>query len=99
MLVFNDLEPTEKIRIYDTGYDVKTDEEKRNILVDYRAGDVYLPKVDSKEALFGMASDFINSIVNNSNPLSDFNSGLNVIRILEASQLSIKQNGKEIVLN
>ena len=46
-----------------------------------------------------MASDFINSIVNNSNPLSDFNSGLNVIRILEASQLSIKQNGKEIVLN
>ena len=99
MLVFNDLEPTEKIRIYDTGYDVKTDEEKRNILVDYRAGDVYLPKVDSKEALFGMASDFINSIVNNSNPLSDFNSGLNVIRILEASQLSIKQNGKEIILN
>ena len=99
MLVFNDLEPTEKIRIYDTGYDLKTDEEKRNILVDYRAGDVYLPKVDSKEALFGMASDFINSIVNNSNPLSDFNSGLNVIRILEASQLSIKQNGKEIVLN
>lgn len=99
MLVFNDLEPTEKIRIYDTGYDLKTDEEKRKVLVDYRAGDVYLPKVDSKEALFGMASDFINSIVNNSNPLSDFNSGLNVIRILEASQLSIKQNGKEIILN
>ncbi len=99
MLLFNDLEPTEKIRVYDTGYDHKTDEEKRKILVDYRAGDVYLPKVDPKEALFGMASDFINSIIEKKTPISDFKSGLDVIRILEASQQSIKQNGKEIILN
>jgi predicted dehydrogenase len=99
MLLFNDLEPTEKIRVYDTSYDHKTDEEKRKILVDYRAGDVYLPKVDSKEALFGMASDFINCIKNKTKPVSDFESGLMVIRILEAAQQSIKQNGKEIKLN
>lgn len=99
MLVFNDLEPTEKIRIYDTGYDHKTDEEKMKVLVDYRMGDVYLPKVDSREALFGMASDFIGSIKENKKPVSDFESGLNVIKILEASQQSIKQNGKEIILN
>lgn len=99
MMLFNDLEPTEKIRVYDTGYNYKSDEEKRKILVDYRAGDVYIPKVDVKEALFGMASDFINAIKNNSKPVSDFESGLNVIKILEASQLSIKQNGKEIILN
>ena len=99
MMVFNDLEPTEKIRLYDTGYEHKSDEEKRKIMVDYRAGDVFIPKVDSKEALFGMASDFINSIKNNTTPISDFESGLNVIKILEASQQSIKQNGKEIILN
>ena len=99
MLVFNDLEPTEKIRIYDTGYDHKTDEEKMRVLVDYRAGDVYMPKVDSKEALLGMASNFISSIKENKKPVSDFESGINVIKILEASQLSIKQNGKEIILN
>jgi predicted dehydrogenase len=99
MLVFNDLEPTEKIRIYDTGYDHKTDEEKQRVLVDYRAGDVHLPKVDSREALFSMASDFINSINQKTKPISDFESGLNVIKILEASQQSIKQNGKEIILN
>jgi predicted dehydrogenase len=99
MLVFNDLEPTEKIRIYDTGYAHKTDEEKIRVLVDYRIGDVFIPKVDSKEALFGMASDFVNSIKENKKPVSDFESGLNVIRILEASQQSIKQNGKEIILN
>jgi predicted dehydrogenase len=99
MLLFNDLEPTEKIRIYDTGYDHKTDEEKQRIMVDYRAGDVFLPKVDSREALFGMASDFISSIKENKTPVSDFESGLSVIKILEASQQSIKQKGKEIILN
>ncbi|HOZ87825.1 MAG TPA: Gfo/Idh/MocA family oxidoreductase [Bacteroidia bacterium] len=99
MLLFNDLEPTEKIRIYDTGYDHKTDEEKQRIMVDYRAGDVFLPKIDSKEALFGMASDFISSIKENKKPVSDFDSGLSVIKILEASQQSIKQKGKEIILN
>lgn len=99
MVLFNDLEPTEKIKVYDTGYNYKSDEEKRRILVDYRAGDVNIPMVDSKEALFGMASDFINSIKNNTKPVSDFESGLSVIKILEASQLSIKQNGNEIILN
>jgi predicted dehydrogenase len=99
MLLFNDLEPTEKIRVYDTGYEHKSDEEKRRIMVDYRAGDVYLPKVESKEALFGMATDFVNSIKQNKTPVSDFNSGLNVIKILEASQQSIKQKGKEIILD
>ncbi len=98
MLLFNDLEPTEKIRVYDTGYNHKTDEEKQRVLVDYRAGDVYLPKVDSREALFSMASDFVNSILNKTKPVSDFESGLSVIKILEASQKSIKNNGKEIIL-
>ena len=98
MLVFNDLEPSEKIRIYDTGYNYKTDEEKNRLMVDYRTGDVYIPKLESKEALFGMASDFINSIINKTEPLSNSKLGLDVIQILEASQQSIKNKGKEIIL-
>ena len=98
MLVFNDLEPSEKIRIYDTGYNYKTDEEKNRLMVDYRTGDVYIPKLESKEALFGMASDFINSIINKTEPLSNAQLGLDVIQILEASQQSIKNKGKEIIL-
>ena len=98
MMVFNDLEPSEKIRIYDTGYNYKTDEEKNRLMVDYRTGDVYIPKLESKEALFGMASDFINSIINKTEPLSNAQLGLDVIQILEASQQSIKNNGKEIIL-
>ncbi len=46
MLVFNDLEPSEKIKIYDTRFDYKTDEEKNRLLVDYRTGDVFIPKVE-----------------------------------------------------
>jgi predicted dehydrogenase len=98
MVVFNDLEPTEKIKIYDTGYNHKTDEEKNRILVDYRAGDIFIPKVENKEALAGMAADFISAIINNTTPISNFQSGLDVISILEASQKSIKNQGKEIVI-
>jgi predicted dehydrogenase len=98
MVLFNDLEPTEKIKIYDTGYDYKSDEEKKRLLVDYRTGDVFIPKIEMKEALLGMADDFINSIHNNTPPLSTAQLGLDVVKILEASQLSIKQNGKEIIL-
>ena len=98
MLLFNDLEPSEKLRIYDTGYDHKSDEDKRRVMVDYRAGDVFIPKVAQKEALFGMASDFVASIREQRSPVSSALSGLRVINILEASQKSIKSNGKEIVL-
>lgn len=98
MIVFNDLEPTEKIKIYDSGYNHKTDEEKKNILVDYRAGDIFIPKIENKEALSSMASDFVSAILNNTEPISNFQSGLEVVKILEASQISIKNNGKEIIL-
>ena len=98
MMVFNDLEPSEKIKIYDTGYNYKTDEEKNRLLVDYRTGDIFIPKIELKEALFGMADDFVNSILNKREPVSNSQLGLEVIKILEASQKSIKNNGKEIIL-
>lgn len=98
MLVFNDLEPSEKIKVYDTNYDHKTDEQKKQLLVDYRTGDIHLPKVDNREALFGMASDFINSIKTGTDPVSSAQAGLDVIKVLEAAQKSIKNNGQEITL-
>jgi predicted dehydrogenase len=99
MIVYNDLEPSEKIRIYDTGYEHKTEEDKTKIMVDYRTGDVYIPKLSSQEALLGVANDFISSINANKQPLADAVLGLNVVKILEASQQSIKNGGKEIKLN
>jgi hypothetical protein len=65
-------------------------------MVDYRTGDVYIPKLNSKEALAGVAEDFIQSVIQKKQPLSNAHLGRNVVRILEASQLSIKNNGKEV---
>lgn len=98
MMLFNDLEPSEKIRLYDTGYNYKTDEEKNRLMVDYRTGDVFIPKIESKEALHSMANDFINSIIHSTEPVSSAQLGLDVIKILEASQKSIKNKGQEIIL-
>lgn len=98
MIVYNDLEPSEKIRVYDTGFSHKTDDEKTQIMVDYRTGDVFIPKISIQEALFGVAFDFIDSIMNNRKPLAHAELGLEVVRILEASQKSIKNNGKEIII-
>lgn len=96
MIVYNDLEPSEKIRVYDTGYQHKTDEEKNKIMVDYRTGDVFIPKLAGQEALLGMAKDFVDCIINKKSPLSNAELGLEVVRILEAAQKSIKNKGQEI---
>jgi predicted dehydrogenase len=96
MIVYNDLEPSEKVRIYDTGVNPKTDEDKRMILVDYRAGDVYIPKLSTQEALRGVANDFIQSILSQMEPLANAYLGMKVVQILEASQESIKSNGREV---
>ncbi|MFM7233482.1 MAG: Gfo/Idh/MocA family protein, partial [Flavobacteriales bacterium] len=98
MVVFNDMEPTEKIKIYDTAHNVSNDEEKQRIMVDYRVGDVYIPKLEIKEALGGMARDFISAIMTGSKPIASYESGLNTIRILEAAQVSIKEQGREVVI-
>ncbi|MFM7232970.1 MAG: Gfo/Idh/MocA family protein [Flavobacteriales bacterium] len=98
MVVFNDMEPTEKIKIYDTAHSVSNDEEKQRIMIDYRVGDVYIPKLEIKEALGGLARDFISAIMTGSKPIASYESGLNTIRILEAAQISIKEQGREVVI-
>jgi predicted dehydrogenase len=99
MIVYNDLEPSEKVRVYDTGYTHKTDEDKKRIMVDYRTGDVYIPKVSTREALAGLADDFVQSIVQRRQPLAHARLGRQVVSILEASQESIKHQGQEVLLH
>ena len=98
MIVWDDMEPTEKVKVYDTGYSHTTDEDKRKVLVDYRTGDIFVPKLQVTEALSLMAKDFIQSILNKTEPTATAQNGLFVVRILEAAELSIKNKGKEILL-
>jgi predicted dehydrogenase len=99
MIVYNDVEPTEKIKIYDTNYQHTTDEEKKQVLVDYRVGDIYVPKISNKEALASIANDFITSITNSKMPRSSYLIGMDIVKILEASEKSIKNNGIEVKIN
>jgi predicted dehydrogenase len=98
MIVYNDLEPSEKIRVYDTSYNHKQEEYENKIMVDYRTGDVYLPKLGAQEALLGVANDFVGCIINKREPKANAHLGRQVVRILEASQVSIKNNGKEVCI-
>lgn len=100
MILFDDVEPTEKVKVYDTTYNIKppTDETKRQLLVDYRVGDIFIPKLDKTEALAGVADDFVRAVIHKHKPLSDMYDGLEVVRILEAADKSMKQNGREVKL-
>jgi len=90
MILYNDMEPSEKIRVYDSGYDITEADEKRKCLVEYRMGDIFVPKISQVEALYGVASDFVNSIANKGTPISNIDLGCEVVRILEAAKKSIE---------
>ena len=99
MLVWDDLEQDNKIKIFDSGIEVKNKEEIYKLLVQYRTGEMYTPRVENIEALKVEAEYFINCIKsNNLNPFNDGEAGLAVVKILEASDLSIKNGGKEVKL-
>lgn len=96
MILFNDLEPTEKVRIYDSGYEVRGDEEKRKVMVDYRTGDIYIPQLSKKEALSAVCEEFVHCIQTPRPSVLELSRGLEVVAILEAAQTSIKNKGKEV---
>ena len=98
MLVYNDIEPTEKIKIYDSGL-LFNEEFKDQILVDYRIGDVFIPKYDTKEALSVMIEDFYDSVAGKRDPVAHAKSALEIINILECAEKSIQHHGKEIKIN
>ena len=98
MLVWNDLEADEKIKIYDKGVEVKNKEGIYNLLVSYRSGDVMVPKVEQTEALKLEAEYFVDCVVNNKDPMNDGRSGLRVVKILEAANKSLKKKGEMVAL-
>ncbi|MDB5021407.1 MAG: oxidoreductase [Pedobacter sp.] len=99
MILYNDLEPTEKVKVYDSGYNHSKDQDKKKILVDYRTGDIHVPKLNTNEALLEMANDFVSCILEGKEPKSSSKIGLEVVKILEASDKSIKHSGREVILD
>jgi predicted dehydrogenase len=98
MLVYDDMEPSEKVRVYDRGIQVRSQEGIYKALVDYRMGDVWSPKLDVREALSVECEHFVNCIRTRKNPNSDGESGLQVVKILEAASASIANGGHPVAI-
>ena len=96
MLVWNDLEPDEKIKIYDKGVDITNGQGVYDLLVSYRSGDVWAPKVEQTEALRLELSYFVDCILKNQTPMNDGAAGLRVVRLLEAAEESLNQRGRAV---
>ena len=98
MLVWNDLEADEKVKVYDKGVDISNGEGVYDLLVSYRSGDVWAPKVDQTEALKAELAYFCDCIASGTTPFNDGRAGLRVVRILEAADRSLSERGKVIQL-
>ncbi len=99
MVVYDDMEPSEKIRVYDKGVDIKERESIYKVLVQYRTGDMWAPKIDTNEALSLMVGDFLDAITSGNRPTTDGRSGMKVVKILEAAQASLAAHGAMISLS
>jgi predicted dehydrogenase len=99
MIVYDDMETSEKVKVYDKGVVQTHDPERREkMLTGYRNGDVLAPQLEGGEALRLMAKEFVASINEKRTPLSDGYAGLRVVRMLEAAQESMAFNGSAISL-
>jgi len=98
MLVWNDLEADEKIKIYDKGVEVKSKEADYTRRVNYRSGDMYSPRVEQSEALRTETAYFLKCIRERTTPVNDGQSGLRVVKMLEACSESLRKKGREIAL-
>ncbi len=98
MLVWNDLDADEKIRIYDKGVEVNNTEGIYDLLVSYRSGDMWVPKVDQAEALKLESQYFVDCINSNTRPINDGAAGLRVVKMLEAANRSLKKKGEMVYL-
>jgi predicted dehydrogenase len=94
MLVWNDLEADEKIKVYDKGVNITNGESVYDVLVSYRTGDVWAPRCDQTEALKVELQYFIDCIVNDRTPINDGAAGLRVVKLLDAADQSLKERGR-----
>jgi len=98
MLVWNDQAADEQVKVYDRGVSVTSREGVYNLLVNYRSGDMWAPKLERAEALTKELSYFVECIANGDTPMNDGEAGLRVVKMLEASNESIRQRGALVYL-
>ena len=98
MVVFDDMEAAEKIKIYDKGADLRPDYASYHEAITLRQGDIYLPRIDMAEPLARECQHFVDCARENRRPRTSGEEGLRVVRVLEAAQMSIEEGGRPVTL-
>jgi predicted dehydrogenase len=96
MIVWNDLVGDEKIRVYDKGVNTAPREGVHDLLVGYRSGDMWAPRLENMEALKAELGYFVECIETSTVPFNDGLAGLRVVRMLEAAQESLSRKGEAV---
>lgn len=100
MILYDDNQPSEKIKVYDKGIElVKEKEELYKLNVQYRVGDMWAPKIDNREALSVATEHFVECVTNNTVPETDGQAGLEAVKILAASKRSLALKGAPVEIN
>jgi predicted dehydrogenase len=95
MILYDDLDPSEKLKVYDKGITVTPErEDVYKMLVSYRSGDMWAPRLDNTEALQTEALHFIDCIENNRQPETDGLAGLRMVSMIEAAETSLRARGR-----
>jgi predicted dehydrogenase len=98
MIVWNDLEVDEKVKVYDKGVKITSQEGVYDLLVSYRSGDMWSPQLEQVEALRQELSYFVDCINSGNEPFNNGHAGIRVVRMLEASTESMHKKGAFIRL-
>jgi predicted dehydrogenase len=97
MLVYDDVQMTEKIRIYDKSVEKPLHYDTfAEFPYSYKYGDIVIPMLSGEEPIRAELSHFLDCVINDATPLSDGKNGLNVVKILEAAQQSLKQGNNHV---
>lgn len=96
MLIWDDLDQDQKIRIYDTGIEFRPEDQRATIIPDYRVGDIYSPRVSRREALAGVVAHFAAVIQGREASLMAGEHGVKVVRVLERAQRALDRNLAEL---
>ena len=98
MVLWNDVEADEKVKVYDKGVDISNGQSVYDLLVSYRSGDMWAPKIEQAEALATEAKYFVDCIEQDMTPFNDGAAGLRVVKLLEAADRSLQERGAAIQL-
>jgi predicted dehydrogenase len=100
MILYDDTHPDEKVKVYDKGVHIyETKEELYRLNVQYRAGDMYVPKLDNQEALAVETQHFADCVIRGEKPITGGEAGLEVVKILAASNKSLKLKGTPVEIS